>query len=514
MKNIFKNLTCLILIFTIILCPISHIYADEVNYDNLDTNIEFFKAVSEFVNTYYQYDIPQEEVIHALYQGFFDLLYDKSDKEANLDIDNFNLQVEILKRTIKNSLVDANISINEEEITKCLYKSLFNVLDKYSEYFTKDEYEQFSSTIAGEFGGIGVSISYKNSNVVVNYALPNSPSLKAGILPNDIIISVDEKNVEGLGLNDVTNLIKGNIGTSVNIGILRNGQKLNFDLTRELVEVSSVEAKIVNDNLGYIHILEFNENTTEQLKAQLETFDKSDIKKIILDVRNNPGGSLQTVLDILNLFVAKGPLLYVDYSTEGEICYSSNLETPKYEVCVLVNQNSASASEIFAGAIQDRNVGKIIGTTTYGKGVVQSLFALKNEAAIKLTTAEYFTPNKNKVQGIGITPDIYVELKSNIDFSNYPKLKKERKAKLDDIGLDVLGSEMILETLGYNVNKPDGVFDKTTFDAIKEFQKNNNLYAYGVLDYSTQDCLTNSLIAFSQNNEIDTQLAKAIEIMK
>ena len=193
------------------------------------------------------------------------------------------------------------------------------------------------------------------------------------------------------------------------------------------------------------------------------------------------------------------------------------MDKQKYKVCVLVNENSASAAEIFAGAIQDRGVGKVIGTTTYGKGVVQTLIPLKNDGAVKFTTAEYFTPNKNKVQGVGIKPDIVIENKigqSKVDLSTYPELKKDRKPTLNTVGLDVLGAEMILQTLGYKVNTPDGVLDQVTFEQIKLFQKNNNLSSYGTLDFATQDALTSAIKLFAAPDVEDTQLKKAIEIMK
>lgn len=463
MKKHLKKISCLVLAITMLLSATFNIYASELDVEKLDSDIDFLKLVIEFVNEYYQYDINQDDIITALYNGFF------------------------------------------------------GILDDYSVYYTKEEYQEFATDISGSFGGIGVQITQEKDKLIVAMPLPGTPALKAGIKTGDEIISVNGQSVVGFTTTQASKLIRGEVGTVVNIGIKRDSTKLFFNIKREIVVVSSVESKILDNKIGYLKITEFNENTTEQVEEALKNFDKNKVTKIILDVRNNPGGSLGTVVDILNFFVPKGPLLYVNYKSYGEKVYESALDKQKYKVCVLVNENSASASEIFAGAIQDRGVGKIIGSTTYGKGVVQSLFPLKNEGAVKITTAEYFTPNKNKVQGVGIKPDIVIENKigqSKIDLSTYPELKKDRKPTLNTIGLDVLGAEMILQTLGYKVNTPDGILDQVTFEQIKLFQKNNNLNAYGTLDFATQDALTSALKLFAAPEVEDTQLKKAIEILK
>ena len=463
MKKQLRKITCLFLAITMLLSASFNIYADELDSEKFNNDIDFLKLVIEFVNENYQYDINQEDIINALYNGFF------------------------------------------------------GILDDYSVYYTKEQYQEFASEMSGSFGGIGVQITQEKDKLIVTMPLPGTPALKAGIKTGDEIISVNGQSVVGFTTTQASKLIRGDVGTTVKIGIKRGDTELFFNIKREIVVVSSVESEILDNKIGYLKITEFNENTTEQVEEVLNNFDENNVSKIILDVRNNPGGSLATVIDILNFFVPEGPLLYVNYKAYGEEVYESTLAKQKYNICVLVNENSASASEIFAGAIQDRGVGKIIGTTTYGKGVVQSLVPLKNEAAIKFTTAEYFTPNKNRVQGVGITPDIVIENKigqSKVDLSTYPELKKDRKPTLNTVGLDVLGAEMILETLGYKVDTPDGILDKVTFEQIKLFQKNNNLYAYGILDYSTQDALTSALILYAAPETEDTQLKKAIEILK
>lgn len=463
LKGQIKKILSLMLIVVMVISSSFNVYAAELDVDKLNEEVDLLKLVIQDINKLYQYDIDQDAIIKALYDGFF------------------------------------------------------SILDDYSVIYTKEEYESFDEQISGEFGGIGVQIIVEKDKIIVSSPLPNCPAIKAGIKAGDEIIAVNGKSVIGFTTKEASKLIKGEIGTVVNIEIKRGDTKLSFNIKRERFVVSSVESKILDNNIGYLKITDFNENTTEQVEEALANFDKNKITKIILDVRDNLGGFLDVSIDILNLFVPKGPLLYVNYKSSGEKVYESTLEKQKYKICVLINKNSASASEIFAGAIQDRGVGKVIGTNSYGKGVVQGLFNIPNGYNIKLTIAEYFTANKNKVQGIGIKPDIFVENKigqAKIDLSTYPQLKKDRKPTLNTVGLDVLAAEMILKTLGYKVNEPDGILDAVSFEQIKLFQKNNNLHSYGVLDYSTQDALSSAIKIYAAPETEDLQLKKAIEIMK
>ncbi len=436
---------------------------------------------------------------------------------ADLNLEKLNEDIDLLKLVIQDINLLYQYDLNQNDIIKALYDGLFSILDDYSVVYTDEEYQSFDDQISGEFGGIGVQIILEKDKIIVSSPLPNTPAMKAGIKTGDEIIAVNGQSVIGLNTTEASKLIRGEIGTVVNIEIMRGDTKLSFYIKRERIVVMSVESKILENNIGYLKITDFNENTTEQVKDVLAEFDKNKVTKIIIDIRDNLGGLLDVAIDILNLFVPKGPLVHVNYKASGERTFESTLEKQKYQICVLVNEYSASASEIFAGAVQDRGVGKIIGTNTYGKGVVQGLFTIPNGLKVKLTIAEYFTANKNKVQGIGIKPDIVVENKigqSKIDLSTYPELKKERKPSLNTVGLDVLGAEMILKTLGYAVNEPDGILDKVTFEQIKLFQKDSNLYPYGVLDFATQDALTNAIKLYAEPEKEDTQLKKAIEIMK
>ena len=245
------------------------------------------------------------------------------------------------------------------------------------------------------------------------------------------------------------------------------------------------------------------------MKQELSKFDETNVKKIVIDMRNNGGGTLDAAVDMLNLFVTEGPVVYIDYKSEKEDIYSSSLKEQKYEIAVLINEGSASATEIFAGAVKYKNEGVIVGTNSFGKGIVQSLYPLKSGSGVKFTTAEYFSVNKTPVHKIGIAPDILVE-NEKVDLSKYPTFSKENKPTLGNVSLDVLSAEMILDTLGYAVDTPDGVYDEKSFEQIMKFQEDNSLYSYGTIDFSTQDSLYSALIDYTKNNIEDKQLETAI----
>ncbi len=403
-----------------------------------------------------------------------------------------------------------------DEIVEGMYRGVFGELDKYSEYYSPDEFNSFREELSGEFTGVGIQIEKIGDYISVVTPLKGSPASEAGIKAKDKIISVDGEDIVGYTTRKAAELIKGEIGTSVRLGILRNGEELYFNIIRDVITISSVNTEMIKDDIGYMEITQFNDNTLELFGKEIGAFDRDGIHKLVIDLRNNPGGSLDTVIEMLTFFIPEGPLAYIEDS-EGETKeYKSSLTKQTFDIAVLVNEGSASASEIFAGAVQDRDAGTVIGTTTYGKGTVQSLYPLRNGSGIKLTTAEYFTAGKNKVEGIGITPDIIIEdtfEEKDIDISHIPELDKYRKPKLGIVGLDVLAAEMILDLLDYNVSGPDGIFDETLERELKKYQEDKGLYAYGILDYTTQESLTQSLEEYMKVDSVDEPLAKAVEIL-
>lgn len=456
-----KKKICVLLVSMMLISSISiNAFAQELDDEKFDSDVDFMKNVIGFVLSQYQYEVDQDEVMNGLYNGFF------------------------------------------------------SVLDDYSVYYTPEDYQSLLTNTAGEFVGIGVQIVDVNGQIVVLTPLPNSPAIEAGIKSGDIIKYVDGLDVSSYTGSEAANtLIKGKEGTHVKIGIVREGKDLSFDLIRRTIVTSTVEGNIMDNGMGYLKVTEFSDNTTELVKKELSLFDEKNVKKIVIDLRNNGGGTLSAAVDMLNLFVTEGPVVYVDYATGKEDIYSSELKEQKYKIALLINGGSASATEIFAGAVKYKDEGVIIGTQSYGKGIVQTLYQLKNGSGVKFTTAEYFSVDKTPVHKIGITPDIIVE-NPVIDLTKYPAFSKEKKANFGDVSLDVLTAEMILKTIGYNVNEPDGVYDKTSFEQIQKFQQDNNLFAYGVIDITTQNTLYAALSSYATNNVEDLQLQAAIDALK
>lgn len=431
--------------------------------------------------------------------------------------EDFDAEFEFLGRVTKFIKANYLYDLTYEEIINSLYNGVFKNLDPYSSYYTPEEYADFSSEMAGEFSGVGIQIEREGQNIVVVTPLHLSPAEKAGIMPKDIIRYVNGVDITGYSTEEAAKLIRGPVDTTVVLGVERNGMLIYYSIIRDTVVISSVYSEMMEGNIGYLKITQFNENTAELMAVHLSELLVEDFDKLIIDLRNNPGGNLSEVLTILDLFVPAGPLAYLVRNDGAETKYVSTLSIQNFELAVLVNGGSASASEIFAGAVQDRKAGVVIGTKTFGKGVVQTLYPLLNGSAIKLTTAEYFTAGKNKVQGIGITPDIIVENRvrvEEIDTSAIPTFNKSRKPSVGMVGLDVLAAEKILEILGYSVYEPDGVFDANLQTMVTDFQRDSGLYPYGVLDFTTQDALMKALDNYQHDDTVDLQLQKALEVLR
>ena len=299
--------------------------------------------------------------------------------------------------------------IKEEDLIISAVKGMLNSLDDYSDYYTKEEADQMFTSLNGNFSGIGVYINEKEGYINVDRPIKNGPAEKAGIKAGDLITTVDDLDIKDMGSDKASQLIKGPTGTKVKLGVLRNGTKLEFNIKRANIEIIPVEYEIMENNIGYIRLEEFSTPSTIEVKKALNEFDKKAVKKVILDLRDNPGGYLDQAISIGELFVPKGDIVHVRDKNNKTRTYKSKLEKTKYDLVVLVNERSASASEILAGAIKDRKAGKIVGTATFGKDLVQSLITVNDGSLVKLTTSVYLTPNKERIYKVGIKPDIEIE---------------------------------------------------------------------------------------------------------
>lgn len=335
---------------------------------------------------------------------------------------------------IRNKIDEEYIGeIDENDLIDGAIKGYVSGLnDVYTEYLTQDEMSTFTEDIEGEFVGIGVYITKDTErNLILVYGtIPDSPAEKAGLKTGDIITSVDGVECNGDDYDTITNSIKGKEGTKVKIGILRNDEEINFEIERKTVEVKHVTSQVLDNNIGYIYISSFEGDVSTQFENAYNDLIKQGITSLIIDVRNNGGGIVNESLDIAEMMTDKGQTLLIesDKNGEEEVIKSEKDKTITSPIVLLVNEYSASASEILAGILkEDVDNCTLIGNTTYGKGVIQTLYTLTDGSGIKITTNEYFTPNHNKINKIGIEPNIKVDdylFTGTLDKENDTQLKK------------------------------------------------------------------------------------------
>ncbi len=309
--------------------------------------------------------------------------------------------------------------IDEEKMLTETIRGYVNGLgDPYTEYMTKEEMQEFSADVIGNFTGIGIYLTKdteKNAVVVIS-PIKDTPAHKAGILPGDIITKVDGVSYTGEQLTEASNKIKGEIGTTVKLELLRDGKVIEVEVKRETIKINHVEGKVLNNKIGYIEFNSFDEGCSDEFKAKVEELKSKNIKGLIIDIRNNGGGLVNESLKIADYLVNKDATLLITTDKNGkeEIDKASLDPIIDVPIVLLTNKNSASASEILAGALKDNGKATIVGEKTYGKGVIQELLTLTDGSGLKITTNEYYTPNRNKINKIGITPDVEVKLDEKV----------------------------------------------------------------------------------------------------
>ncbi len=283
--------------------------------------------------------------------------------------------------------------------------------DPYSVYLDKKTYSSLQEQIRGSFGGIGVLVGVKDHYLTVVKPFANTPAADAGIKEGDVIIAIGDQKTKDMDTDTAVNLMRGPVGSTVTLTISREGVEKPFPLVRKEISVPTVEGEMLpnENNIGYIIISQFTENTGNELVKALEELRQEGLEGLILDLRDNPGGELNSAIMIADQFLNKGPIVHIDYRIGRDQTFYAEPDYLHLPLVLLVNKGSASAAEILAGAVKDAKVGTLVGTRTFGKGVVQTVFPLDNGAGLKLTTARYLTPNKNDIHKKGITPDIVVE---------------------------------------------------------------------------------------------------------
>ena len=311
--------------------------------------------------------------------------------------------------------------IDEDKMVEGMYKGLVSSLeDPYSVYYTKDEFAALMESSSGSYCGIGAYVSQDVKTGVITIVKPfeGGPAYKAGMLPGDIIYKVSGEEVTGKDLSEIVSKMKGEEGTTVDLEIIRAGESEPIKLTieRRTVEVPTISYEMLDNKVGYIQIAEFDEVTGPQFRSAITDLDNQGMKGLVIDLRNNPGGLLDTVCDMLDRMLPEGLIVYTEdkNGTRTEEVKSTAEESFDKPLVVMINGNSASASEVFAGAIQDYGIGTILGTTSFGKGIVQSVIPLSDGSGVKVTVSKYYTPKGRNIHEIGIEPDVVIELKDKL----------------------------------------------------------------------------------------------------
>lgn len=332
--------------------------------------------------------------------------------------------------------------IDGQKVEDTMYTGMVAGLeDPYSVYYSKEELESMEESISGAYSGIGATLTQDpdTGELSVVSCFDGTPAQEAGLQPGDVITGWNGKSVEGIELSELVSKIKTDPEEQLTLEIERDGETLEVELTRREVQIPTVEYEMLDNQIGYIRLVEFDEVTADQFKEALEDLENQNMEKLIIDVRNNPGGVLQVVCDMLDQLLPEGLIVYTEDKNGNRKEYTSDEEHQFTKpLAVLANENSASASEIFAGAIQDYGIGTIVGTTTFGKGIVQRTFYLSDGTGVKLTVAKYYTPKGHDIHKKGITPDVEIELDEEL--KNQSSISHEEDNQLQK-ALEVLQEE-------------------------------------------------------------------------
>jgi carboxyl-terminal processing protease len=342
---------------------------------------------------------------------FVQFLFFKQIKSAEIDIyKKIDLFGEVLEK-INKEYVD---EINQSESMDSAINGLLQSLDPYSAYMSPEIFEEMQTETSGEFGGLGIEVSMEAGVVKVITPIDDTPAAEAGIKAGDYIVKINDVQVQGKSLSEAVDLMRGPIGSGIELTVRRRGVKkaLTFNIIREIIEVQSVKSELLENNIGYIRLTSFNDNSSQQIKKQIHKLKKNkNLNSFILDLRNNPGGLLSQAIKISDFFLENGEIVSTKsrkksenrkwFAKKGDITEGKTL-------LVLINYGSASASEIVAGALKDHKRAILIGENSYGKGSVQSIIPLKNKGAIRLTVAKYYLPSGKSISEVGVRPDIEV----------------------------------------------------------------------------------------------------------
>lgn len=409
----------------------------------------------------------------------------------------------------------SNLLKNNPDMTAKLFKATFEELDMYSEYYTKDEYEEYMKQVNSVFYGIGIVMRMGDSGfTVVNEVIEGGPAAQAGLKAGDEIIAVDGTDVTGLDMDMVRALVVGEINTPVDITVRRGEETFTYTMYRASVNYSTVSGGILEGNIGYIRITSFAENTEAEFTEFTDQMKKDGVKKLILDLRDNPGGYMISAVNIASGLIPAGKIIELRFRNEkNNTVYNSELKEAPFDICVLGNQNTASAAEILTSSITESGAGILVGDTTYGKALVQDIFRMPYGQAMKMTIGEYITRNGNQINKTGIEPDqLVLNGVRPMDASGYTPFEYSGKYSVGSSGADVKAAEERLSRMGYTVGDVDENYTEETARAVTKFQSDAGLFPYGVLDHTTQVSINNTFLDLTE--VVDNQFDCAYEYLK
>ena len=423
-------------------------------------------------------------------------------------------KLELVYDTLVSGYVDKNI--NKDDIINGALKGMAEAtVDPYTNYLVNDETAAIDETMTGSFGGIGAELRSENNRVIISNTREGTPSQKIGLQENDAILKVDGEDMEGKSISYVVSKVRGEVGTDVTLTIQRGTQELEVKITRAKIAIETVKGTVdsTDATIGHVQINSFAKNTAKEVEKAVTDLREKGVKKFIFDVRYNPGGLLDQAIMIANMFVEEGKTILNVENRDGQIkSYKASKDYGTFKITepyvLLVNEGSASASEILAAALKESADAQLIGKKTYGKGTVQSVIEVGENAELKYTIAKWLTPNKTWIHKTGIEPTEEVSMP---DYYNITIIDTREVVKEGAVSDNVKTIETILKGLGYDVTA-DGYFDSKTTEAVKEFQKSKGLSETGEVDEKTGTALMSAIRDALKAN--DTQYKAAVKALQ